>query len=67
MAKKLYVVCGVGVNFEDEREYTDSFCNVFRSEKKADRYYDKMYIRLLEQLNAGSIKYYNIHYETFKK
>lgn len=65
MAKKLYVVYGVGVN--DEKEYTDSFCNVFRSEKKADKYYDKMYIRLLEQIEAGVIKYYNINYETFKK
>ena len=64
MAKKLYVVHGVGNNADKQYNYT--FCKVFRSEKKADKYYDKKYLKLLEEYASNIITYYNIDYNEFK-
>ena len=61
MKKKVIVVYGVGVH--DTDNYTYRICKVFKSEKKADKYYDKKYIRLLEMYNDKKITYFDINYE----
>lgn len=61
MKKKVIVVCGVGAC--NSTEYTYDFCKVFKSEKKADKYYDKKYINLLELYTNKKIDYYHINYE----
>ena len=60
MKKKVIVVYGVGIGTND---YIYRFCKVFKSEKKADRYYDKEYIKLLEMYNSDKITIYDINYE----
>ena len=61
MKKKVIVVYGVGVHHTDN--YTYRICKVFKSEKKADKYFDKEYIKLLEMYNDKKITYLDINYE----
>lgn len=58
MAKKIYIVYGAeGVN-----GFIYPFCKAFVSEKKADRYYDRKYIELLEKHKDKTIEPYSICY-----
>lgn len=59
--KKVYVVYGVGEHSEKTIRHT--FCKMFKSEKKADEYFDKKYIELLEMYTNEEIDYYSINYD----
>lgn len=64
MAKKIYIVFGVEVH--KVQEVTYPFCKVFKSEKKADNYYDRKYYELMEKFNDKTVDMYSIDYKEKK-
>ena len=64
MVKKIYIV--YGVEAYKIQEVTYPFCKIFKSEKKADNYYDRKLCKLMEKFNDKIIDMYSIDYKEKK-